>query len=328
MEVIKIITIFFIFIALSSIYKSIKLDESNNNNAYYHAMIEKYLLNKNNLGSAHKPILWVFLHNSSTTIPEVNSRFWLNFESRATTNFNQPYQKLTIQSIINKCGDDFNICLIDDRAFKILLPEWKVDLSSTALPIQSHLRLIAIATLLNIYGGLIIPSSFICYKSLRPIYENIDITNKIVVGNFNNLTSNELLNTTTIASPIMMGCKAGCPTMYKFIEYLSKLNSNDFTAQMDFKGDINVYLENLINTNEALSISGCLLGVQKINGDLIYIEELVGNQFIDIDPNAYGLYIPWDQLINRISLQWFVRLSPEQVLKSNTMIGKYILANY
>ena len=123
-------------------------------------MIEKYLLNKDDLGMNQKPILWVYLQNDTPITPEVNSRFWLNFGSRLTTNFNQPYQKLTIQSIINKCKDDFNICLIDNNAFKILLPEWNINLNNMAQPIKSHMHLIALPSL-QLWGLLVPPHLFV-----------------------------------------------------------------------------------------------------------------------------------------------------------------------
>ena len=49
--------------------------------------------------------------------------------------------------------------------------------------------------------------------------------------------------------------------------------------------------------------------------------------FIKLNDEALGLYIPWNELINRTSLQWFVRLSPQQVLESDTIIGKQLLIN-
>ena len=124
-----------------------------------------------------------------------------------------------------------------------------------------------------------------------------------------------------------IGCGKECEEMKELIEFTEQLVSKDFTSEMDFLGLINLLLEDNIKQNNILSISGCQLGIQRPNLSLIYAEELVGSTIIKLDPNAYGLYIPWDQLINRLNLQWFVRLSPEQVLESNTMIGNCIRNN-
>lgn len=322
MQFTKVIIIFIVFIGLSTLYKRLKLDSDTKTNGYYHSMIEKYLLNKDNLGSANKPILWVYLQNNTPILPEVNSRFWINFGSRLTSNFNQPYQKLTIQSIIDKCGKDFNVCLIDNSAFKYLLPNWNVNLDKVALPIRNHLQLIALTALLNAYGGIVVPSSFICFKSLKDIYNKALESGKLIVGQFQNLTCNEKLNRDVIASPLLMASTPNNSTIQNFNNYLSELNSKDLTNEQDFLGKVNLWLE----TNETLSICGRTIGTLKKDGSLIHVQELLGSTYFELADFAYGLYIPWDQLINRVSLGWFVRLSPEQVLESNTMIAKYLLA--
>ena len=82
------------------------------------------------------------------------------------TNYNQ------IKSIINKCGSDFNICLIDDSTFSKLIPGWTTDFSTLADPIKSNIRNLALARLLYNYGGFLIPSSFICLRNMFSLYEN------------------------------------------------------------------------------------------------------------------------------------------------------------
>lgn len=327
MQIAKYIIIFILFIGISAIYKRLKIDEDTRTNAYYHSMITKFLLNKDSLGSANKPILWVYVQNDNQITPSVNSRFWINFGSRTSNNFNQPYQKLTIQSIINKCGNDFNICLIDNTAFNFLLPDFKANLNKLAQPMKSHLELNAITALLNAYGGMFIPSSFICFKSLLPIYNSAINSKKISVGQLANHAVNEKLPDTVSAHPLFMASSPGNPMMQSFNYYLSELNSKNFTAEQDFLGLVNVWLENEIAKNNIISISGQDIGTQKADLSLIYPEELIGSTHIELVENIYGVYIPWDQLINRVSLQWFVRLSPQQVIESNTMIGKFILAN-
>jgi len=328
MQLLRLIIILIIFMSLSHLYKKLKLNDDMTRNQYYHKMIDKYLLNKDALGMGNKPILWIYVHNDSPIIPEVNSRFWLNFGSRSTKNFNQPYQYLTIKSIIDKCGKDFNICLIDDAAFKVLLPNWCINLQTIAIPMRVRIRLLGLASLLNIYGGMLVPSSFICFQSLKDLYDTCAATDKIFVAQLQNRTCNEALRDQVVApTPIFMGGEAGNETMKRFIEYLEIVNSKDFTAQPDFLGVINQWLANEINNGNAISLEGSLVGTQKRDGSPIYVEELVGSTFIELHPQCIGLYIPWNELINRTSLQWFVRLSPEQVLTSNTMIGKYLLIN-
>ena len=47
---------------------------------------------------------------------------------------------------------------------------------------------------------------------------------------------------------------------------------------------------------------------------------------MELSKESFGLYIPADDLIKRRNFGWFVRMSPAQVLQSNTQIAKYLLA--
>ena len=326
MKSLQYVLFFIIFIALSILYKNLKQNESTNTSEYYYKMVNNYLLTPNSLGINSKPYLWIYLHNDDTTIPDVNHRYWVSFFSRNTAEFNQPYQYLTIKSIIDKCGDDFNICLIDDLSFKKILPDWTLNLNNIANPIRTHLRLLALSTLLNIYGGMIVPSSFVCFKSLKPIYDANIGDNKMFVGEFINRTSySSKISQDLIPTTYFMGCNAKNNIMLEFIKYQEVLNSSDFGSQMDFLGNINIWLNNAINKQLINSVDGFYIGTKKACGKPILVEELLGSSFINLHDNVYGLYIPWNELINRTALQWFVRLSPQQVLESNTVIGKYLL---
>ena len=133
---------------------------------YEYDMIKEYLLNDSPLYGMNKPKLWI--HSKY----EINSRKWLDFQSRNTTNLNQPYLHITIQSIINNCSDDFHICLIDDKTFSKLLPGWDIDLPNVADPMKSDLRDIALLKIIHTYGGMIVPDSFLCSKNLIDTYNN------------------------------------------------------------------------------------------------------------------------------------------------------------
>ena len=317
-----------LFLVSSIIYGSLVKNDEKSTSSYYLDMINKYLINKNiPLGINDRPNLWIHIHNDDTIIPEYNHRHWLSFYSRGSNDFNQPYQYLTIQSILNKCDNDFNIYLINDDSFKKILPEWNINFNKMANPIKTHLRLLGISNVLKLYGGMFVPSSFICFKSLKPLYEKGIQNNKMFVGEFNNKTSS-LTSNGLIASPKLIGSQINNPQMNLFIKHLEIVYSRDMTANTDFIGINNLWLQERGMNGEINLIEGSNIGVQKENGETVNIDELVGSTFIDLHDNSYGLYIPWDELINRLNCNWFVRLSPTQVLESNTMIGKYLLASH
>ena len=77
---------------------------------------------RDDLAKSKKPILWVHIPY------EYNARNWKSFGSRGTFDLNQPYLYLTMQSIVNKCGDSFQICIIDDQSFEKLIPDWTINM--------------------------------------------------------------------------------------------------------------------------------------------------------------------------------------------------------
>jgi hypothetical protein len=324
----KYVLFFTILIGLSYYYKRLKLSDDTNTSAYYYRMVNKYLLNKNSLGISGKPYLWIHLHADNTIIPDVNSRNWISFKSRNTKEFNQPYQYLTIKSIIDKCSDDFNITLIDDESFKKIIPNWKVDLKLIANPIRTHIRELALANIINIYGGMRVPSSFICFKSLKPLYDANIRENKMFVGEFlNNTSSASYTSNNFLPSTKIMGSTAMNDQMKEYINFLEELNSNDFVAESDFLGKTNLWLNNAVNNDTINNIDGLYIGTKKSCSNAIIIDDLISSTYLDMDDKAFGLYIPWNELIERTAYQWFVRMSPEQILKSDTAIGKRLLVN-
>jgi hypothetical protein len=104
------------------------------------------------------------------------------------------------------------------------------------------------------------------------------------------------------------------------------LISKDYTNEMDFLGQCGRWCYSEILNGNMSAITSTMFGIQTASGgNAILIDDLIGDQDIDLDKNALGLYIPERELLRRTAFGWFVRMSPEQVLESNTLIGKYLL---
>ena len=69
-------------------------------------VLEKYLLEDSSLAKSKKPIIWIHIDFQE------NARHWVDFASRKNKNLNLPYLYLTIKSIIDHCGDSFNVFMI------------------------------------------------------------------------------------------------------------------------------------------------------------------------------------------------------------------------
>ena len=209
MKYLKYLYYFIVIVAVSILYDKYKKRNATEDQEKNQELVKKYLLNeKSYLG--RKPILWI--HNTLN----INARDWPSFGSRNTKDLNQPYIYLCIQSIINKCSDSFNICLVDDESFSKLIPKWTINVSNVADPIRTHLRTLALMKLLYHYGGMLCPNSFIAMKDFKDTYYNSLKNGDCFVGTFINRT-NASIN--TFPSSRLIGCKKESNCIKRFTQF-------------------------------------------------------------------------------------------------------------
>jgi hypothetical protein len=288
-------------------------------------LIKKYLLNESPLYGFNKPKIWVHSKN------EINARKWKSFYSRNTTDLNQPYKHLTIMSIINHCGSDFNVCLIDDETFSKLIPTWDIQLSTIAEPMRSHLREIGMLQLVYFYGGMAVPNSFLCLKNLIGLYnDGISSGKPFACETINRSTDlmkqpNKLLFSPDIK---MFGAAKNDPTIRELIDYLKQKNQTPhFSSDREFLGDVSQWCIKAIQANKMNLIGGEFIGVKTNKRKTILVEDLMEENFLDLNDNAYGIYIPDEDILNRPKYQWFAVMSIEEILKTNAVISKHIKAS-
>lgn len=288
-------------------------------------MIKKYLLNDSPLYGFNRPKLWIH------TKYEINSRKWKDFYSRNTTDLNQPYIHLTIKTIIDHCGEDFNICLIDDETFSKLIPSWDVDLNNMADPMKSHFRQMALAQLIYYYGGMIVPNSFICTKNLKSFYEEAISNNQPFVCEAVNNTlniQNQKRRLLFVPDMYFMGAKRNDPIIQEFIEYLKKINRNPhFSNETDFVGNVSQWLLENTRAQKINLIGGEMVGIKTDDRKAILLDHLMEEEYLKIHPSSVGIYIPADEILSRPKFQWFAVLPSEEILKTNMIVSKYLIAS-
>ena len=174
------------------------------------------------------------------------------------------------------------------------------------------------------YGGMLIPNSMIVLKDLNELRSELLTSNKLLAGEF--LTRNNISSKSQFfPSHKLLCCNKNNDVIFNLINKMQVLISKDNTADMDFTGELDreIYKE-CIRGNVQL-IDGKALGVKTNDNEVILIDDLVGNSYLDINSDFHGLYIPSDELLKRTKLNWFVRLERSEILRSNTNIGKYLL---
>jgi len=296
-------------------------DKNKKNDEY--GLIRKHLLN--DPYGFDKPNLWI--HSKY----EKNARVWKSFYSRNSTDLNQPYIHLTVKTIIDHCGDDFNICLIDDDSFSKLIPQWNIDIEKLVEPMKSHAREYGMTSLLYTYGGIIVPNSFICLRNLKDLYEKGILNEKAFICEKNNRSENHSKNSKKllfIPDMTFMGAKKENPTIREMLGYLKDRNKNShFSIENEFLGNISQWCINKINLDKMTLISGELIGVKTSSKKTILLEDLMEDNFLNLHNLCFGIYIPNDEILKRNKYQWFASLPSEDVLKTSSIISKYLKAS-
>jgi hypothetical protein len=290
-----------------------------------YAMVKKYLLNDSPLYGFNKPKIWIH------TKYDINARKWHDFHSRNSFDLNQPYIHLTIKSIINHCGDDFHICLIDDETFSKLIPTWDINLSKIAEPLRSQYRQLGLAQLIYYYGGMLVPNSFLCSRNMKDLYEVGIEGNKPFVCEAVNRTSNVAIGNTSvpfIPDTYFMGAKKNDPVIKEYIEYLkSRAMTGLFSSVHEFLGDTSVGCAGSISVGRMNLIGGEYIGIKTKKRKPVLIEDLMEDNFLPLNENTYGIYIPEDEILKRPKYSWFAVLTADQLLETNIFIAKRVKAS-
>jgi hypothetical protein len=295
-------------------------EEALGGNTIENVMRDRYIHNSNNLHKSKLPILWVYVPY------KINDRNWLSFGSRNSRNLNQPYLHLTVKSIIAQCSKSFTICIVDDTSFSKLLPDWRINLQKVASPISNNIQQLCMMKLLHTYGGLVCPISFACLKDLGEMYKDGTRNNQMFVCDLNN--RKPYIHKNSDSAPTITFCGASKENeqvgeLIKFMEYAI---SRDQSAETEFNSIYNRWI-NTGTTNKQMinHIDGVQIGVKTAERKDVHLSDLMSNQYLNIDEDAYGVLLPADEILASHEFVSFVEMTEKEVLASNTAIGNYLL---
>jgi hypothetical protein len=316
-----IITLTFIFVIgyVGNLYRETFASQSSDE----YDLIRKYLLNDSPLYGYNKPKLWIH------TKYEYNTREWESFGSRSSTDLNQPFIHLCIKSIIGNCSEDFNIVLIDDQAFSKIIPGWDIgDISTLAEPIRTRVREVGLATLLYIYGGVVVPNTFVCTQPLITLYKNGTNNNMFfITENINNTCSKTRDGRTSVFVPdtFFMGSKKDNSTVRDYIDHVKLNGFNPHSSgDFEFKTNLVYWFDEKKKQQIVNVINGELVGVKDGKKRPILIEDLFEEEYLNINRNTYGIYIPGEEISLRHKYNWFTTMSESEILSQNAFICKFM----
>lgn len=282
-------------------------------------LIRHYLLNDTDIATSALPILWVHVPY------ELNSRSWESFNSRSSMELNLSYIQLTISSIIRHCGRDFKICLIDDKSFHNLIPEWDTDLDRVGSPLKEKIRFLAKLKLLKYYGGMFIPDSLLCLHSLKDLmYNGLRNNTPFVIDKSNNtLNKGDYIPSTDI-----IGANKNDPVIEELIQSNELLISKDYTTESIITGKNEALFGDMILSSKINIVNSKHLGCKDVEDKPIMLEDLFSRDYINFDSLLYGIMIPHRELMKRNAYNWFCKLSEAEILSCDNILCKYFLTCY
>ena len=146
------------------------------------------------------------------------------------------------------------------------------------------------------------------------------------VENVNKSTSQ--LDNEFMASNVMMGCMKFCDKMKSYIDYLNNLVKSDYTNESNIVGQENKWLQLECDNYSVNMVNGRLIGIKDKYDEVIGVEDLLGESILNFDKSKSGIYIDEDAISERTKLNWFDKISKEEVFRSNTAIGDQILLSH
>ena len=289
-------------------------------------LVRKYLLNESPLYGNNKPKIWIH------TKYEYNARVWKSFHSRSSMDLNQPYIHLTIKSIVDHCGDDFHICLIDDNTFSKLIPSWDVNLSLIAEPFKSRIRQIGLTELVYYYGGMVLPNSFLCMKPLKDFYLDATASDKPFVCEAVNRTANitrqgQLGRLAFLPDLRIFGANKNDETIKELIKRLKqKIQVPHFSGDLELLGEDGYWCMDQVELDKMNLVGGEVVGVKTRCRKPILIENLLEDDYLKLSPYCVGIAIPDDEVLARTKYQWFASMDTRSILEGESILAKYAKA--
>jgi hypothetical protein len=191
-------------------------------------------------------------------------------------------------------------------------------------PLKSYMIDLGITKLIYKYGGMRIPPSFICMKNLITLYDEGTKNNNPF---FCETVNRNISSTYDDFCPSLdfMGANKNNKVIRELINFMEIEISQDYTDEIKFLGSFDTWCKDYKKKNKINIIDGSFIGTKTTGNKQILIDDLLTNNYIEISKKIYGIYIPENELMKRINYNWFLRMSPKQVLEGNMIISKYLL---
>jgi hypothetical protein len=169
-----------------------------------------------------------------------------------------------------------------------------------------------------------VPLDFLCFKNLTELYQRGTRGGKAFVCE--NVNTNITVSSYDFYPDMrFMGAPKNNDTIKCMLDFMQRQMSADYTDEGRFLGDFNRWINHKIQKGTMNLICGKEVGTKTIDNTQVVVDDLLSEDYINLYTGAFGIWIPSAAILKRTNYEWFARLSAQQVLESNVILGKYIL---
>jgi hypothetical protein len=114
----------------------------------------------------------------------------------------------------------------------------------------------------------------------------------------------------------------------QYVEYLKERSKRGYyTNEYDFVGDIEVGTLATGRQHKLNIIGGEFIGIKTNKRKQVLLEDLLEDNYLDLNKDMYGIYIPEDELLIRPKFNWFAILDSAQIMETNTFLSRHFKAS-
>lgn len=315
----KLVSTFLAITLIGYLYDKYNIKQERAQSKDHYDIVRKHLLGDKLIHlEKYKPTIWIHIDY------ERNSRQWASFYSRSSNDINVPYIYSLLSNLIKYCSFDFNVCIVSDDSFSKLIPNWNHNLSNISGTTLYLMRHFAMCKLLSIYGGIVLNTDCLVVNELKTLYDSMTKTHTMFVGELP--TTNKLNHKLhTFPSHKIIGCNKGCSVIKSYCDYIERIIKRDYTLEYAFSGELDKKLHELIQHNKCGLIPAGVLGVVDNQNNVLSLDNLMDNQYIEFNPNMKILYVNLEQIKSRVKYGWFLRQNKEQLYENKNVISDFII---
>lgn len=277
-----------------------------------------------------KPNLWIHLDTQST-LPFPGMSLLPGMQTSSTRIDKVPsFEQLCAYSVLYHNGREFNVILITDDDFSLLLPGWSVNLNAVPEDGRRAVRDVALLRILHYYGGMLVPSTF---AATGPFSKAISMPtglpkDQIIVAFATPTTGTNRSEEGGVHEPLFgpsprfVYSAPNNPAVRKLIDALS-VKTGTHAQVSSFEDRASTVMRQVMHYYGGTVVPGELIGTKDADGQPVNVAEAIDG--FQRAPQSIGVLVP-RRVYQVRKYGWLARESPGKILEGSTWLAAQIRA--